>query len=165
MVQKFITIDVVTAIDMTSSVAFEKGYLPECYKNANVDGVEFADSKGAKHWRPLSEFKMNAFPIHNHNQELVDSVKLMLSEDYKERFIGEFIQVRNRYFNLKRMVEMWDNGILSFTPTCSREIYNFQLKGMLEYMDILVIRARIEGIELPNMEKLKEPNYLIQHDY
>lgn len=147
--QQFMVIDVVTANDMPSSVAVEKGYLPGCCKCEDVDGVEFVDSDGTKQWSPLSTFKQNAYAIHN--QELSDSVKLMLSEDYKERFIGEFIQVRNRYFNLKRMVEMWDKGTLSFTPTCPREIYDFQLKGMLEYMNTLIIRAKIEDIELPKM--------------
>ena len=42
----------------------------------------------------------------------------------------------------------WDNGTLSFIPTCPRAIYNFQLRAMKEYIDILEIRANIEKIEL-----------------
>lgn len=48
----------------------------------------------------------------------------------------------------KKMVENWDKGILPFTPTCPRETYNFQLKAMKDYLDILVVRAKIENIEL-----------------
>jgi hypothetical protein len=46
------------------------------------------------------------------------------------------------------MLEKWDNNILEFTPNCPREVYNFQTKAMKEYLDILVIRAKIENIEL-----------------
>ena len=46
------------------------------------------------------------------------------------------------------MIENWDKGTLSFTPTCPRETYNFQLRAMKDYMDILIVRAKIEGIQL-----------------
>ena len=82
------------------------------------------------------------------NVELALTAEKMVSADYKERFIAEFIQVKNRYNGLKAMVEKWDNGILPFVPTCPRETYNFQLRAMKDYMDILVVRAKIEGIEL-----------------
>ena len=39
-------------------------------------------------------------------------------------------------------------GELTFTPTCPKETYNFQLRAMKEYLDILVIRAKIENIDL-----------------
>lgn len=83
------------------------------------------------------------------NVELALTAEQMVSADYKERFIAEFIQVKNRYNGLMAMVEKWDNGTLPFVPTCPRETYNFQLRAMKDYMDILVVRAKIEGIELP----------------
>ena len=46
------------------------------------------------------------------------------------------------------MVDRWDNGSLSFTPTCPRATYNFQLRAMKEYLDILEVRAKIENIDL-----------------
>lgn len=82
------------------------------------------------------------------NPELAATAEGMVSTDYKERFIAEFIQVKNRYYNLKSMIDKWNEGTLSFTPTCSRETYNFQLRAMKDYMDILIVRAEIEGIEL-----------------
>lgn len=82
------------------------------------------------------------------NEILKKSTELMLSSDYKERFIAEFIQIKNRYEGLSKMLDSWDKEILSFTPTCPREIYNFQLRAMKDYMDTLIIRAKIEGIEL-----------------
>lgn len=82
------------------------------------------------------------------NEVLKNSVELMLSSDYKDRFVAEYMQLKNRYEGLERMLEKWDAEMLPFTPTCPREIYSFQLKAMKEYLDTLVIRAKIENIEL-----------------
>ena len=82
------------------------------------------------------------------NPELAATAEGMVSTDYKERFIAEFVQVKNRYYGLKSMIDKWNEGTLSFTPTCPRETYNFQLRAMKDYMDILIVRAKIEGIEL-----------------
>ena len=82
------------------------------------------------------------------NEVLAATAALMTSENYKDRFKAEYIQLKNRYEGLKRMTDNWDNGILNFTPTCPRAIYNFQLRAMKEYLDILEIRAKIEGINL-----------------
>lgn len=82
------------------------------------------------------------------NKVLAMTVEGMLSTDYKERFKAEYLQLLNRYDGLKKMIELWDEGQLTFTPTCPREIYNFQLRGMKEYLDALIIRAKIEGVEI-----------------
>lgn len=82
------------------------------------------------------------------NEVLKRSAELMLSDDYKERFIAEYMQIKNRYEGLSRMIENWDKGNLSFVPTCPRETYNFQLRAMKDYMDILVVRAKIEDIKI-----------------
>lgn len=80
--------------------------------------------------------------------ELKDTIKMMTSPDYKERFKAEYYQVKIRYDKLKAICEKWDNGTLPFTPTCPKETYEFQLKSMKEYLNILVIRAKIESINL-----------------
>ena len=82
------------------------------------------------------------------NEVLAATAALMTSENYKDRFKAEYIQLKNRYEGLKRMIDKWDNGTLSFTPTCPRATYNFQLRAMKDYLDILEIRAKIEGINL-----------------
>ena len=41
---------------------------------------------------------------------LEETAKMMLSEDYKERFKAEYYQLVNRYEALKSMVEKWDAG-------------------------------------------------------
>ena len=82
------------------------------------------------------------------NEVLKRSAELMISGDYKERFIAEYMQIKNRYEGLSRMIENWDKGNLYFVPTCPRETYNFQLRAMKDYMDILVVRAKIEDIKI-----------------
>ena len=82
------------------------------------------------------------------NTELAMTAEGMVSDDYKERFIAEYIQIKNRYNGLLGMIEKWDANNLPFVPTCPRETYNFQLRAMKDYMDILVVRAKIEGIDL-----------------
>ena len=81
-------------------------------------------------------------------KELKETVELMTSADYKERFKAEYEQVKIRFEKLKVMLDEWDNGTLEFTPTCNRGIYNFQIKAMGEYITCLETRAVIENVEL-----------------
>lgn len=80
--------------------------------------------------------------------ELSDTVSLMNSTDYKERFKAEHMQVCIRYEKLKAMLDKWDTGKLNFTPTCPRGVYNFQIRAMADYIASLEARAAIENIEL-----------------
>lgn len=80
--------------------------------------------------------------------ELKDTVTLMTSADYKERFKAEYYQLKIRRDKLKVMVDKWDRGELEFTPTCSRETYGFQLYVMDGYIDVLRMRAKAEGVEV-----------------
>ena len=81
-------------------------------------------------------------------KELKETVELMTSADYKERFKAEYEQLKIRFEKLKAMLDKWDNGTLEFTPTCNRGIYNFQINAMGEYIACLETRAVIENIEL-----------------
>lgn len=79
--------------------------------------------------------------------ELKDTVEMMLSDDYKERFKAEYYQLKIRYDKLQKMVdEDWYK--LKFTPTCSYSTYVCQLLAMEDYMAILKSRAEQEGIKL-----------------
>lgn len=80
--------------------------------------------------------------------ELRDTIELMNSADYKERFKAEYLQVVVRYEKLKAMLEKWDAGKLDFTPTCPRSTYNIQIKAMTDYIAILEARAVMENIDL-----------------
>ena len=81
-------------------------------------------------------------------KELKETIELMTSADYKERFKAEYEQVKIRFEKLKAMLDKWDNGTLEFTPHCKRGIYDFQMKAMAEYIACLETRALIESIEL-----------------
>lgn len=80
--------------------------------------------------------------------ELKDTIGLMQSEDYKDRFKAEYHQLSTRYQKLKGMLNRWDNGELNFIPTCPRRIYGLQVRVMSDYMAVLEARAKIEGVEL-----------------
>jgi hypothetical protein len=80
--------------------------------------------------------------------KLNDTVDLMLSEDYRERFKGEYKQLTIRINGLKTMLTKWENFELEFIPTCSYELLESQLMAMKLYRKILIDRAEIEVIEL-----------------
>ena len=80
--------------------------------------------------------------------ELKETVDLMLSDDYKERFLAEFMQLKIRYEKLRAMLNKWDEGTLEFEPTCPRDMYDRQIEGMEMYLDVLADRAALEGVEL-----------------
>lgn len=80
--------------------------------------------------------------------ELERLIELMKSEDYKDRFRAEYYQLEDRIDKLVNMLEKYKAGTLDFTPSCSYELLNGQLKAMNEYLQYLMIRAEIEGIDL-----------------
>lgn len=80
--------------------------------------------------------------------ELNETVELMNSENYKDRFIAEYVQVSVRYKKLKDMLQKWDSNELDFYPVCPRSTYEFQLKTMFDYISILEARAYMEDIDL-----------------
>lgn len=87
---------------------------------------------------------MDCNPVTNLSQ----TVEMMNSDDYKLRFKAEYAQLVIRYYGLKNMLEKWDNGTLSFTPSCPRSTYNMQIKAMTDYIAVLEARAVMEGVVL-----------------
>lgn len=82
--------------------------------------------------------------------KLSDTYNLMCSIDYKDRFVAEYQQLRIRYDKLSEMVSKYISGKLDFEPRCSIDVLKKQLVVMEEYLDVLRIRAEIEGITLTN---------------
>lgn len=80
--------------------------------------------------------------------ELKDTIEMMNSEDYKERFKAEYYQTKIRYDKLDKMTVKYEAGTLNFTPSCSLEVLKEQKKYMGNYIRMLRIRAEIEGIAL-----------------
>lgn len=82
--------------------------------------------------------------------EFFDTIQLPTSTDYKERFVVEYFQLKERYTKLLEMLDKWDNNELNFVPTCSKSIYQSQISAMKNYLNVLELRARIENINLNN---------------
>ena len=80
--------------------------------------------------------------------ELQDTIELMHSKDFKERFKAEYYQTKIRYEKLHKMVVKYESGTLNFTPNCSLELLKRQAAAMGNYLYCLEMRALIEGIEL-----------------
>lgn len=80
--------------------------------------------------------------------ELKETVELMNSNDYKERFKAEYYQTKIRYNKLHNMIIKYEANALEFELNCDIEIYKKQAKAMGEYLYCLEIRAVVEKIVL-----------------
>lgn len=91
-------------------------------------------------------------------KELRQTVEMMNSADYKERFVAEYWQVKIRYEKLKAFnnkIEASERTQYGSTkqvemPThdCPSDLLRQQQSVMGEYLHLLEVRAVIEGIEL-----------------
>ena len=79
---------------------------------------------------------------------LNETVKMMNSVDYKERFRAEYFQLKIRMNGLSAMLKKYREGILTFTPSCSYGLLNAQFKSMDLYASFLEDRAKVEDIDL-----------------
>lgn len=80
--------------------------------------------------------------------ELKDTIELMNSEDYQDRFKAEYYQTKIRYNKLHSMIIKYEAGNLDFEPKCSIELLKEQASFMGNYLYRLEVRAEIENIEL-----------------
>ena len=88
---------------------------------------------------------------------LADTVGLMNSEDYRDRFVAEYIQTKIRYerlkdFNTKIEASVrtrgLDNGVDEPIHACPAGLLREQQAAMGEYLHHLEVRAKIEDIDL-----------------
>ena len=92
--------------------------------------------------------------------ELKNTVTLMNSEFYKDRFIAEYIQTKLRYERLKTFNQKIEvarlTGVEEPRHDCPLDLLKNQQRVMGEYLHILEIRAKIEHINLQAaIEKLE----------
>ena len=92
--------------------------------------------------------------------ELKDTIEMMQSADYKERFIAEYQQTKIRYEKLKAFNNKIEAAYRTNSPypdvkkvempkhDCPSDLLTEQQRVMGEYLHILEVRAVIEGIEL-----------------
>ena len=85
--------------------------------------------------------------------EFEETVQMMLSEDYKARFVAEYRQTKIRHERLKKFCNRIEaayrsNGKVEMPKhDCELELLREQLRLMGEYLHVLEIRAEIERIE------------------
>lgn len=87
---------------------------------------------------------------------LSDTVELMQSTDYRDRFVAEYIQTALRYERLKSFtaaIEATEQWLFSddIDHDCPLELLQKQQKAMGEYLHVLELRAKIEDIELSDV--------------
>lgn len=80
---------------------------------------------------------------------LNDTVALMRSGDYKDRFIAEYAQAMIRSQKLELLLIDYRNKTLDFIPSTDIDTLTDQLTYMNRYILILQKRAKIESITLP----------------
>ena len=79
---------------------------------------------------------------------LKNTVDLMLSDNYKDRFRAEYYQTKERYQRLHLMIIKYEAGTLDFQPDCPLELLKRQAKAMGEYLYVLEMWAQLEEIDL-----------------
>lgn len=82
--------------------------------------------------------------------ELKDTFDLMVSDDYKKRFVAEYAQLKIRYDKLYAVLERHAADKLDFKLSCPDEILYQQLDHMEAYLKVMKVRAGYENIVLPN---------------
>ena len=83
--------------------------------------------------------------------KLSDTVPLMVSGDYKERFVAEYYQTKIRYDKLHAMLVKYEADKLDFKPKCSFTLLSEQASRMGALLRCLEVRAEIEGINLKSL--------------
>ena len=79
---------------------------------------------------------------------LKDVAPLTESTDYKDRFLGEFLETKIRYNKLHKMLIKAEAHNLNFTPDCPLDVLIAQKHHMGNYLHAMEVRAEYEGIDL-----------------
>lgn len=74
--------------------------------------------------------------------------KLLGSKDRKQRFVGEYHEVKKRAETLDAMLDKYDDGTLGLTFDSPYALLVAQSNAMWAYLSILETRADIEQIDL-----------------
>lgn len=81
-------------------------------------------------------------------KKLEETIELMSSEDYKDRFRAEYSQLCIRLKGLRKMLRKWVEGELEFEPDTPMSVFKMQGTFMEKYRTILEARAVMEHIDL-----------------
>lgn len=89
--------------------------------------------------------------------ELKDTIVMMTSSDFKERFRAEYFQLNNRIEGLSNMLDKYRHNQLDFRPKCNIKLLDGQFNAMKSYLTHLTERAKIDGIDLQEVTPTKQP--------
>lgn len=145
--KKYIGVKQVEAKPMTRGEYNDyQGWTVPADENPADEGYLVKYEDGYVSWSPIEVFNKayNLVGI----RPLNDTALLMVSTDYKDRFIAEYIQLETRIKGLETMLNNWDKELLTFIPSCPRSTYNLQLEYMKKYLAVLEARTKIEDIKL-----------------
>ena len=79
-------------------------------------------------------------------------INLIRSDNYVERFKGEYYFVERKLTKLEAMLERWRDGKLDFVPKTPRSLLEIQAEQMRQYLSTLKARAHIEDIKFSDMD-------------
>ena len=85
--------------------------------------------------------------------KLSDTVSLMNSDDYKERFLAEYAQTKIRYEKLKILCDQIEASYITGGKTpepahnCPLDLLRQQQRVMGDYLHTLELRAVIEDVD------------------
>ena len=79
---------------------------------------------------------------------LSDVTELAAHADYRDRFLGEYLETKIRYEKLHKMLIKAEAGKLDFKPNCPLEILESQAHCMGNYLHVLEVRAQYENLDL-----------------
>ena len=80
--------------------------------------------------------------------EFSDTIKDMLSDDYKARFMAEYNQLTVRITKLSKMLDKYENKQLEYELKSPVVFYYQQLSHMIAYQQALRNRALVEFHEV-----------------
>lgn len=83
--------------------------------------------------------------------ELKETIELMSSADWKDRFVAEYLQTKIRYEKLHKLIVRREAGKLDFDTPIPLESWKEQAYHMGMYLNELEKQSVIHGIELPKV--------------
>ncbi len=89
--------------------------------------------------------------------ELKDTIEGMTSDDYKQRFIAEYLQTKIRYEKLNAFIAKCEAD-KSVKHDCPLRLLERQARYMSLYLDVLFTRSFIEDVDVLRFNTTEEKN-------
>ena len=79
-------------------------------------------------------------------------IKLIQSDDHKDRLHGEYLELAGRSERLHNLIGKYETHTLDFTPDCPIALLKMQYEFMIQYLHILKLRVELEHIDLEDSD-------------